>query len=149
MNEKYADIAALPHKEPRNRVRMPQQNRAAQFAPFADLTGLDGAMAERARLTDSKKEMCEFECAELDCRFRILADALQNGAQPEITVRYFVRDSKKQGGAYVCTAGRLRRIDPVHRKLVFCGTFSVCIDDISEIFVLTENGERDDNFFAP
>ena len=66
MTDKYEALLNLPRREPQTRVRMPVGNRAAQFAPFAALTGLDSEMRECARLTDKKKELCELEQDELN-----------------------------------------------------------------------------------
>lgn len=132
---KYFDIIALPHREPRNRIRMPQQNRAAQFAPFAALTGLDGEMAETARLTDRKRELCEFERNELNAKLNILLAKIADGEQPTVFVTYFVPDKKKKGGKYVGTDGTLRRIDELNRCLVFTDIPPVKINALSEIII--------------
>lgn len=130
---KYADIASMPHKEPRNRVRMALQSRAAQFAPFAALTGLDGEMTEQARLTEQKKELCEYEQEELNDRLRILSERLRSGEKAHVAVTYFVCDKKKKGGSYVRAVGVLRRIDEVRRELIFTDIPPVKIEDILTI----------------
>lgn len=123
----------MPHKEPRNRVRMALQSRAAQFAPFAALTGLDGEMAEQARLTEQKKELCEYEQEELNDKLRILSERLRSGEKAHVTVTYFVCDKKKKGGSYVRAVGVLRRIDEVRRELIFTDIPPVKIEDILTI----------------
>lgn len=123
----------MPHKEPRNRVRMALQSRAAQFAPFAALTGLDGEMAERARLTEQKKELCEYEQEELNDKLMSLSERLRSGEKARITVTYFVCDKKKKGGSYVRAVGVLRRIDEIRRELIFTDIPPVKIEDILTI----------------
>lgn len=123
----------MPHKEPRNRVRMALQSRAAQFAPFAALTGLDGEMAEQARLTEQKKELCEYEQEELNDKLMSLSELLRSGEKARITVTYFVRDKKKKGGSYVRAVGVLRRIDEIRRELIFTDIPPVKIEDILTI----------------
>ena len=104
-NEKYSDIINLPHPESRTHPRMPRSDRAAQFAPFAALTGYDDAVAEAGRLTSSKIELDENELERLDRALAYLTE--HQAAHPAVTVTYFVPDDKKSGGAYF-TRERLR-----------------------------------------
>ena len=109
MSGKYDDILNLPHHVSASRPHMPAADRAAQFAPFAALTGYGEAVAETARLTEEWVELDEDAIALLDGRLREIRDKLAE--QPVVTVRYFVPDPRKSGGAYRTQTGRVRKID--------------------------------------
>ena len=115
----YADIIHLPHHQSATRPHMSLHDRAAQFSPFAALTGFDGVIAETSRLTDQKIELSEYERALLDQKLSLIDDELHNGNHPEITVIYFVPDPLKEGGAYAEYTGHVRNIDAVERSIVF------------------------------
>ena len=115
----YADIIELPHHVSGDRSRMSIHDRAAQFAPFAALTGYDEMVREEERLTERKRELTEEETEILNQKLTILADVLFDGHHPEITAVYFVPDERKAGGRYETVTGRLRKIDQAGRRLVF------------------------------
>ena len=127
----YEDIVNLPHHVSRNRPQMPLRDRAAQFAPFAALTGYGEAIDETARWTEERREMDENERAVLDSRLRFLSTRLEE--QPQVEIEHFVPDSRKTGGAYVRTEGRLAAIFPASRTLMFADGTSISTDDITEI----------------
>ena len=102
----YEDIIELPHHVSSRHAPMPMAKRAAQFAPFAALTGYGDAVAETARLTDDRVDLTEEAVGELS---RKINEAFQEGL--EIRIVYFVPDEKKSGGAYVETAGKIRKIE--------------------------------------
>lgn len=104
-------------------------DRAAQFSPFAALTGYGDAIDETARLTDARIELSEEERAELDYKQQYLAtlDA------PTVTVTYFVPDERKTGGAYVTHTGTLKRIDELERMMVFADGARVSLDEVIAI----------------
>jgi len=106
-------------------------DRAAQFSPFAALTGYDAVVKESARLTDRKIELSEDEKAVLDERLRLLTDALPQ--QPEAAFTYFLPDARKEGGAYVTVTGRLKRVDELRRVLLLADGAEIPIDDILDI----------------
>ena len=99
----YEDIVDLPHPVSKKRPQMPLQKRAAQFAPFAALTGYEAVVEETARLTDEKVELEDGAVEELN---RKLKEAVDLGKR--VTVTYFVPDKKKAGGAYVKATGRIK-----------------------------------------
>ena len=103
MSEAYDDIIHLPHPTSKKHPRMSMTERAAQFAPFAALTGFDGVIQETGRLTHQR--------VELERRLNYL-DA-QEEEHPPVKVTYFLPDEKKEGGSYVTVQGRLKRIDTV------------------------------------
>ena len=102
----YEDILGLPHHVSSRHTPMPMIKRAAQFAPFAALTGYGDAVAETARLTDDRVDLTEEAVSELS---RKISEAFQEGV--EIRIVHFVPDEKKAGGAYAETVGRIRKIE--------------------------------------
>lgn len=131
MKNPYEDIIHLPHPTSKNHPRMSIQERAAQFSPFAALTGHAAAIAETARLTDRKIELDEDTRAELDRRQAILLEHISE--QPEVTVTWFRPDEKKDGGAYLTTTGRLKKIDQVERVLVLTDGARIPLDDVAAL----------------
>ena len=135
----YADILMLPHHKAANRPHMSMHDRAAQFSPFAALTGFDGVIAETGRRTDQKVELSEYQMTLLDQKLTLIDDAIQDGYHPVVTVVYFVPDTKKDGGSYQEYTGKVRQVDAVERKLVFLAENErsadkeISIDDILEI----------------
>ena len=123
-NEKnpYSDIIHLPHHKAANRPHMSMYDRAAQFSPFAALTGFEGVIAETGRLTDRRVELSESEKVLLDQKLTLIDDVIQDKHHPEITVVYFVPDYLKDGGEYEEYTGKVRHIDKVERTVVFLAT---------------------------
>ncbi len=106
---KYDDILHLPHHVSATRPHMSRLDRAAQFAPFAALTGYAAAIRETARLTEERIQLDEYELAELYDRMRFLIDYLPE--HPEVTITYFKPDERKAGGAYLTVKTRLKKMD--------------------------------------
>ncbi|MDL2324516.1 hypothetical protein LJC61_05130 [Ruminococcaceae bacterium OttesenSCG-928-A16] len=131
MKSKYEDIINLPHHVSATRPQMSLANRAAQFSPFAALTGFDAAIAETARLTDVRIELGEGAIAALDMKLGMLEDMID--ARPEIAVTYFKPDDRKEGGAYVTVFGTLKKLDDVERVLILTSGEKIAIADILEI----------------
>ena len=129
--DKYKDIINLPHKQSNKRPHMPLLDRAAQFAPFAALTGYDDAVKETARLTDRQIEIGEDTKIALNERLRIAMEQIEN--HPVITVTYFMADSRKNGGAYVKHTGVIKKIDECERKVIFRDQMVIPIDCIYEM----------------
>lgn len=128
-DHKYDDIINMPHHVSSKRQRMSMIDRAAQFSPFAALTGYDAAVKETARLTDKRIELDEYEKAALDEKLRI---ALEN-PEEEITITYFKPDVKKDGGAYISNTGKIKKIDDYERVVVLIDGLKIPIEDITEI----------------
>ena len=126
---KYDDIIHLPY--PQKPRRMSNYNRAAQFSPFAALTGFEAAIAETARLTDHKVELDEGGKALLDEKLRLIEEHLQEAL--EITVTYFKPDLRKIGGAYEQKSGRVKKLDAYSRSVIFTDGMAIRIEDISDI----------------
>jgi uncharacterized protein (UPF0248 family) len=106
-------------------------DRAAQFSPFAALTGYDAAIKETARLTDGRIELDESMKDALNDKLQIIADRLKE--HPEIAVSYFQPDAKKSGGAYVTAAGPVKKIDDYERVVVMTDGTAIPIDEIISI----------------
>ena len=125
----YDDIINLPHPTSVNHPRMSLYDRAAQFSPFAALTGHDAAIKETARLTEQKIEQSEDMISLLNEKLQMVADNLGT----EVTITYFVPDERKSGGAYVSHTGTVRRIDDYEHTLVMTDKSVIPIEQISEI----------------
>ncbi|MGN1103093.1 MAG: hypothetical protein ACI4RG_12925 [Huintestinicola sp.] len=110
---------------------MPRINRAASFAPFAALTGYDDAVRETARLTSERIELDEGTKEILNDKLRIALDKADE--QPEISITYFLPDTRKSGGAYVTVKAVIKRIDEYERLVIFTDKSTIPIDDIYEI----------------
>lgn len=115
MTEDYSDIINMPHHVSRNHPRMTMMARAAQFAPFAALTGYDAVISETARLTDKQVELEEYDNDRLNRKLTELME--DDGTQPEITISFFRPDSHKSGGSYISIAGRVKKIDTYERAI--------------------------------
>ena len=107
---------------------MSMADRAAQFSPFAALTGHGAAISETARLTDRKIELTEEEKAVLDEKLCLLLDA---GGEAVFT--YFLPDEKKSGGTYVTAAGSIKKLDLPGRRIILTGGAVIPLEDILEI----------------
>lgn len=112
----YDDILHLPHPVSRRRAPMSRLDRAAQFAPFAALTGYDAAIAETARTTQEFREPEDGKQAELNEKLCLLVRHAQS--HPPVTLTYFQPDSRKAGGAYVTLSGTFQKIDTYHLLLL-------------------------------
>ena len=113
---KYDDIINLPHKQSTRRSHMSLYDRAAQFSPFAALTGHDAAIKETARLTDQKVELDEGSKERLNMRLQLILENLNS--TPEVTITYFLPDEKKAGGAYVDAVGTVKKVDEYEQIVV-------------------------------
>ena len=127
----YEDLVNLPHHVSPTRPQMSRADRAAQFSSFAALTGHDAAVRETARRTASRIDTAEDQRYELDLKQQLLAQVLPS--QPEVTVTYFVPDTRKVGGAYVSVSGRLKRIDSRRRVLLLDNGTEIPMDDVLEL----------------
>ncbi len=134
MRGAYDDIINLPHHVSATRLHMAAIDRAAQFSPFAALTGYDAAIKETARLTDERIELDEYSKDALREGLQIFADRIQE--HPEIAITYFQPDAKKDGGAYVTAAGTAKKIDEYQRIVVMSDGTVIPID-----YIISMDGE--------
>lgn len=128
---KYDDIINLPHHVSETRPRMSLHDRAAQFSPFAALSGYHEAVREAARETDARPELDEEETAVIDTKLRLIQTHLSE--LPKVKFTFFEPDIGKDGGKLVILDGTVRKIDVHRRKIVFSDGQTVPIDDILAI----------------
>ena len=129
--DKYDDIINLPHPTSAKHPRMSLYDRAAQFSPFAALTGHDDAVKETARLTDKKIEIDEDTKARLNEKLQIIQDNI--GTDVIVTFTYFVPDERKSGGKYISCSGIVKRIDEYEHTVILTDKTSIPIEQISGI----------------
>ncbi|MEG2021922.1 MAG: hypothetical protein RR087_09100 [Oscillospiraceae bacterium] len=127
----YDDIINLPHHVSTAHPQMSILDRAAQFSPFAALTGYDDAVKETARLTDTKIELDEYEKTILNERLRLVTDCIEE--YPEITITYYKPDSRKNGGAYITVTGCVKKIDDFEKTVYMTDGMVISIEEIFEI----------------
>lgn len=130
-DKNYDDIINLPHHQSLNRKHMSNYDRAAQFAPFAALTGHSEAIQETARFTDTKVTLDDNKIDEINGKLSLIRDHLNE--HPIIEFTYFVEDKKKKGGAYAYCSGIIKRIDDVEHKLYLTDGSIIAIDDLFSI----------------
>jgi len=130
-SHRYDDIINLPHHQSPDRPHMSMHDRAAQFAPFAALTGHAAAIAETVRLTDKKIELDEYAIAALDNRLKQIRKELSS--HPVVSLTYFCPDDKKSGGAYLTKTGVVKNIDDFEKTIVFADGTRIPVADIIEI----------------
>ena len=131
MNGKYDEIMGLPHHVSKTRPQMPMSDRAAQFAPFAALTGYDAAIKETGRLTDERIELDVEALSALDMKYQLLMEALDEA--PEVTITYFQPDERKAGGKYVSAVGTVKKIDDFERRITMRDGTRIPMDDVLSI----------------
>lgn len=127
----YDDIIALPHHSSETHPRMTIWNRAAQFSPFAALNGYEDALEETERLTDTRTALEEDAKALLDEKLRKIQEQIT--VSPEVAVRYFVPDERKEGGVYKSVSGRVKKIDRYEKTLVMADGAKIPLAEITEI----------------
>ena len=126
--EKYREIIDLPHHVSKTRPQMSMSDRAAQFAPFAALTGYDSAIKETGRLTDEKIELDEEALTDLNMRYQLLVDALDE--EPEVKITYIKPDERKSGGEYVTVTGTVKKVDDFERLIIMHDGTKIPMDDV-------------------
>ena len=131
MNRKYNEIMGLPHHVSKTRPQMPMSDRAAQFAPFAALTGYDAAIKETGRLTDERIELDVEALSALDMKYQLLME--DHDEVPEVTITYFQPDERKAGGKYVSAVGAVKKIDDFERRITMQDGAKIPMDDVLSI----------------
>lgn len=134
MNEnshKYDDIIHLPHPTSKKHPRMSAWNRAAQFSPFAALTGHGEAIRETERLTDTFTELLEDQKAQLDEQLQLLREHLS--FRPSVEITFFQPDDKKSGGSYLTVQGQVKKLDNDSRRILFADGTAVALEQICAI----------------
>ena len=136
MDDKYKDMLELPYPRESRHPRMSRHNRAAQFSPFAALTGYEEAVEETARWTAQEAELDEGVIEQLDLQLQEISRQLQQGQAPRVSVTYFVPDLKKEGGCYVTGTGVVQKLDRRKGALVLEGAGEFLFVHIKELSVV-------------
>ncbi len=132
MNEdNYKDIINMPHPVSKKHPHMPIADRAAQFSPFAALTGYNEVIAEASRLTDKKFELSENQTEVLNQKLSLIKNNLSQ--QPEITLVYFKADKLKEGGSYITLRGKVKSVNEYNNTLCLFDLSPIPINDIYNI----------------
>lgn len=131
MSNKYDDIINLQHHVSSTRPQMSMRDRAAQFSPFAALTGYDAAIKETGRRTEKRVEPDEDELQILNMKLKLIIDNIDE--EPEVTFTYFKPDELKSGGKYVEVFGVVKKIDDFNRLIVMRGGEKIKMDDVIDI----------------
>ena len=131
MNNRYDEIMGLPHHVSTTRPQMPMSDRAAQFAPFAALTGYEPAIKETGRLTNERIELDEEALAALDRKYQLLMDTLDD--TPEVTIIYFQPDERKAGGQYVSATGTVKKVDTFGRRILLQDGTRIPLDSVFDL----------------
>ena len=121
----YANIIKLPHHQSSTRKHMSLYDRAAQFAPFAALTGYDDMVVEEARLTDKQIELSEMELEILNQKIGLVELLLEGNNHPVLSFTYFEPDLHKEGGKYITQTGKVKKIDILLKKVILFGSNDV------------------------
>lgn len=130
-SDKYDDIIRLAHHVSASRPQMPVSERAAQFSPFAALTGYEATIRETGRLTEERIDLDEDMAAEVNEKLQMVQERIEE--QPEVSITYFLPDQKKAGGAYITVTGRIRKIDQYKGTVNMHDGTNVPIREIKEI----------------
>ena len=151
--ELYGDIIHLPHAEPKYHPRMDLYKRAAQFAPFAALTGYDKKVEEAARYVDRRIELTEEDIRQVNEQLRTLKEKLQKKAsrgesqdgikmerrmQPTVRILHFKADEKKEGGSYIRTEGDVKKMDEFRKELILSDGTRIAFENIAGIEIMAE-----------
>lgn len=134
MSGQRDDIIRLPHPDSPRHPRMSLYDRAAQFSPFAALTGHSAAIAETGRLTDHRAELDEYEMVRVDAELQRLQELLPG--RPTASITYFVPDERKNGGSYQTVTGEVKRIDAVNGVIQMAGRQCIPIADVFSIEIV-------------
>ena len=127
----YDDIIHLPHHVSRIHPQMSMKDRAAQFSPFAALTGYDAAIAETVRLTDQRVELDEYERQALNEKLQSISEHLKE--HPKVSITCFVPDARKEGGEYVTVTGIVKKIEEHEKRMILMDGSMILIEDVIRI----------------
>ena len=134
MSGQYDDIIRLPHPDSPKHPRMSLYDRAAQFSPFAALTGHSAAIAETGRLTDRRVELDEYEMTRVDAELQHLQELLPG--RPTASITHFVPDERKNGGSYQTVTGEVKRIDAINGVIQMADRQLIPIADVFSIEII-------------
>ncbi|SCZ81656.1 hypothetical protein [Pseudobutyrivibrio xylanivorans] len=118
----YSDIIDMPHHQSKTHPHMSLYDRAAQFAPFAALTGYEDMVNEEARITDSEISIEDSVRDVISQKLNLISEAIKNGVYPSVSITYFVPDASKDGGKYITVNERIKKIDSVGNQIILIKT---------------------------
>jgi len=127
----YDDIINMPHYVSKKRPQMPMENRAAQFAPFSALTGYSDKIKETSRIVDKKIDLSDEEKNTINEKILLLRDNIKDNTQVSIT--YFIKDKKKDGGSYITTIDIIKKIDMYNKLIILESGIKILFDDVYNI----------------
>lgn len=130
-NGKYDDIINMPHHVSKKHPRMSLENRSAQFAPFAALTGYEEEVEETARTTDKRIEITDEIKNTINMRLKIIQEKLYT--KPKVTITYFIPDNKKEGGNYKKVTSNLLKIDKYKQLIILKDKIEVPVNSIIDM----------------
>lgn len=130
-NGKYDDIINMPHHISKKHPRMSLENRSAQFASFAALTGYEDEVEETARITDKRIEITDEIKSTINMRLQIIQEKINT--KPKVTIKYFIPDNKKEGGSYKTVTSNVLKIDQYKKLVVLKDNTKIFISDIINI----------------
>ena len=140
---KYDDIINLPHHVSLKHPQMSMLNRAAQFSPFAALSGYEDAIDETARLTDAEIELSDGSIQEINDKVRYLIE--HSSDHFVVTIMYFVPDAKKTGGRYTSISGEIKKVKVFEQEIEMMDGSIIAINRIlsidGEVFTRLETPE--------
>lgn len=125
---RYDDMIDMPHHVSTKHPQMSLHDRAAQFSPFAALTGYDDAIAETARLTDCRIELSETDLDRLNLKWQLVMEHISE--RPAVTITYFEPDSKKEGGKYVSVSGCVKKIDEYEQTVTMTDGKKISLPEV-------------------
>ena len=128
---KYDDIINLPHHKSKKHPPMSLYARSAQFAPFAALTGYEDAVMETARETGEQIEIDDEIKRILDSKIQLLTEQIKK--RPEVSITYFIQDTKKDGGKYITAQGIVKKIDEYKQCIILADNTKIPINEIINI----------------
>lgn len=127
----YSDIINLPHHISKVHPRMSIQDRAAQFSPFAALTGHQEAINETARMVDEKLDLDEYQMLEINVQLNEIKDHIKSS--PRVLMTYFKKDNKKKGGTYFKISDKVKKVDDFEQYILFQNGVKISFHDIYNI----------------
>ena len=128
---KYDDIINMSHHISKKHPRMSLENRSAQFAPFAALTGYEDEVEETARITDKRIEITDEIKSKINMKLQIIQETIKTN--PKVTITYFISDNKKEGGSYKTVTSNVLKIDQYKKLVVLKDNTKIFISDIINI----------------
>ena len=128
---KYDDIVNLPHHQSKDRAHMSLYDRAAQFAPFAALSGHEEAIEETARVTDEKITLDETTIERINEKLYDISQHLSE--KKNVLITYFRPDAHKSGGAYLTDVGTVKKIDEIEKQVIMDSGMRIAMEHIIDM----------------